>query len=113
MNFTISSVGAGRAPRQRSRCGLQDLVGSPQLADLALKLGDPLLLCGRDAWALAAVDLGMLDPIAQRLGPNPELTGDTGDGAYALAALSNGLVDHAHGSLTHLGRVAALEGTIR
>jgi hypothetical protein len=41
------------------------LIGSPQFAYLAFKLGDALLLRGRDAWPLAAVDLGVLDPSAQ------------------------------------------------
>jgi hypothetical protein len=84
-----------------------------QFTHLALKLGDPLLLCGGHAWRLAAVDIGLLDPVAQRLGSNPELASNSGDRSYALAPLGDRLAHHAHRSLTHLRRVAALETTVR
>ena len=40
------------------------------------------------------------------------LAGYPGDRSHALAALGDRLADHAHGSLAHLGRVAALECTV-
>ncbi|NYI47777.1 hypothetical protein BJ993_004923 [Nocardioides aromaticivorans] len=52
---------------------LQNVVGSPQLLDLALQLGDPPCLGRRGAPAFAGVDLGLGDPVAQRLRVDPQL----------------------------------------
>src|SRR5450756_3075646 len=58
---------------------------------------------------LPAVDLGLVDPLAQGLGPDAELLGHPRDHAEPLAALAGGLEDHANGPLSELGRVPPLE----
>src|SRR5215472_7816961 len=94
--------------REESRRALQDLVGTPQLPVLPLELGDAPTLLGRHARSLAAVDLRLLDPVAQRLRPDPQLAGHPGDHAEALATLGDRLSYHADSPLTQLGRVSAL-----
>jgi len=58
---------------------------------------------------LPAVDLGLVDPLAQRLGADTELLGHPRDHAEPLAALAGGLVDHSDGPLSELGRIPPLE----
>src|SRR5450756_2695000 len=58
---------------------------------------------------LPAVHLGLVDPLAQRLGADTELLGHTGDHAEPPAPLAGGLVDHSDGPLSELGRVPPLE----
>jgi hypothetical protein len=55
------------------RRGLEDLVGSPQLAVLPLQRLQPLAPVRREPWPVAPVDLGSPDPLAKRL------RGDTDD----------------------------------
>ena len=72
----IISAAAVELRREESRGRLQDLVGAAQLPDLALQLGDPLALVGGHARPRPAVDLGLADPLAQRLRGHPELLSD-------------------------------------
>jgi hypothetical protein len=58
----ISWATAVEFGREESRCRPQDLVGAAQLLDLALQLGDALLLGGGHPGAAAGVDLGLADP---------------------------------------------------
>jgi len=94
--------------REESRRALEDLVGPSQLAVLPLQLDQPPALLGGQPWPLTLVDLGLLDPIAHRLGPNPELTSDAADCAKPLAGLGNRGLDHPDRPLMKLGRVPAL-----
>src|SRR5450759_995344 len=85
------------------------LVGPAQLAVLPLELFHPGPLLGREAGPLAAVDLGLVDPLAQGLGADAELARHPGDRPEALTPLAAGLEDHADGPLPELGRVPSLE----
>src|SRR5207237_8353242 len=89
------------AAQKNCRC-FQNLVGSAQFAVLTLQLGNPPLLWGRHARTLAAVHLGLLEPIPQRFRPNPELAPHPGDRSHALAALGGRLADPAPRSPTPL-----------
>jgi hypothetical protein len=86
MKATTSSVDR-RARSRRNRGGLEDVVRSAQLAVLPLELGDPLPIRGRGAQPAAAIDVGLLQPATQRLRPDAELTGHTGDHAETLTTL--------------------------
>ena len=80
MKVVISRTG-GRTPSRRSRGGLEDLVGLAELTVLPLELLHPCTLLGRQTRPLAAIDLGLLDPIAQGLRADAELAGDPGQRA--------------------------------
>src|SRR5450756_784534 len=60
---------------------------------------------------LPAVDLGLVDPLAQRLGADTELLGHPRDRAEPLTPLAGGLEDHPDGPFSELGRVSPLERT--
>lgn len=69
----------GRAlPREENRGGLEDLVGAPQLEDLALQLQDALLVGTGHAGTAAAIDLGLGTRERQRFIADAELPGDLG-----------------------------------
>jgi hypothetical protein len=73
-------------------------------------LGAPLAepasaLLGREAGPGAAVDLGLADPLAERLGPDAELMGDAADGALFAAPLDR-LHDQPDGALLDLRWIA-------
>src|SRR5215207_8259191 len=65
--------------REESRRGLQDLVGPPQLAVLALQRLEPLALVTGQPRAEAVIGLSPADPLAQRLSGDPKLVRDGGD----------------------------------
>jgi hypothetical protein len=78
----LTSVGAGRAPWRKNRGGLEDLVGAPQLLDLAVERLQPLALAAREqVGSPALVGFGLADPAAQRLALDAEVLGDLGDRA--------------------------------
>jgi hypothetical protein len=107
MNATTPSVDR-RAQSRRNR-SLQDVVRSAQLADLALELGDPLLVGRRGSLPATGVDLGLLQPATQRLGPNTELPGHAGDHTETLATLRvDQPLRHAHRALAQLRRIPPL-----
>src|SRR5581483_3843110 len=85
---------------------LQDLVGPAQLAVLALQLHQALVLGGRHARPLAAVDLSAPDPLAQRLRRrDPQLRGDRGDRRPLRVVLAPVLPHHPDRPLAQLVRV--------
>src|SRR5664279_5764265 len=89
-----------------SNAGLQDVVGPPKLEVL---LAQPLqlgLLLGRETGAIAGVDLGLLHPGTQGFVPDPELSGHPGDNRLVAGILCSELLDHLHGPLLQLRRVA-------
>ncbi len=59
--------------REESRCRLEDRLAPAQQGVLPFELLEVLTLFGRGAGAPAAVDLGLADPLAQRLGADAEL----------------------------------------
>ena len=59
-------------------------MGPPQLPILPFELGDTAGLFAGGAGSPAAVDLGLLDPLAERFGDDVQLSGDAGDQALAL-----------------------------
>lgn len=106
--YAVVAASAGRAPREESRGGLEDLVGPAELLVLAFQLGDAALVRGGQSATTTLVDLGLADPTAQRLGPDAELAGDAGDGAVTHLPLFDGPEDQPDRSLTKLCRVAVL-----
>jgi hypothetical protein len=68
------------AVAKKNRGGLEDLVGAPQLLDLAVERLQPLaLVAGEQIGSLALVGFGLADPAAQRLALDAEVLGDLGD----------------------------------
>ncbi len=59
--------------------------GELPVRELARRVGRDVKRVHEDASVL--VDLGLVDPVAEGLGADPELAGDTGDGSLALAGL--------------------------
>lgn len=99
----------GRAPpRRKAEALFEDLVGLPQLPVLQLSHAPDFLPGG--ARALAPVDLGLVDPLAQRLRADAQLPGDAGHQALALGAPIERLLDHADGPFPQLPWIAALGG---
>jgi hypothetical protein len=84
---------------------LQDLVGAAELPVLLLELVDPSSLLGRRARARAVVDLGLSDPVPERLRADVELTGDPGDDAVALPLLLHRRQDELDRPLLNFRRV--------
>src|SRR3970282_708455 len=80
-NHALASA-APRPPTEGERklwTGRSDCVEyAAELAVLPLELLHPGPLLGRQPRPLAAVDLGLVDPLAQGLGADPELAGDPG-----------------------------------
>ncbi len=86
MGWTAKRPGDDGKPRYRAtwlapgsvegRRGPQDFIRPPQVAVLPLEFGDPTCLVAGDARPVAFVDLGLLHPVAQRLGIDPELLTD-------------------------------------
>src|SRR4051812_6706176 len=75
-NATTCAAG-GRAPLpEESRSPLQDLVGPAQLPNLLLQRLHPRGLVRAHPPHLAGVDLGLLDPRADRLDPVAQLRSD-------------------------------------
>ena len=66
-----TSSGLARTCREQGRA--QDRVRPPQLTVLLLQLGHPGGFAGGDPGAVATVDLGLADSVAQRLRVDPEL----------------------------------------
>src|SRR5215467_5275395 len=60
----------------------------------------------------SVVDLRLLDPVAQRLDPNPQLTAHPGDHAEAVAIFGDRLAYHADRALPQLRRVPPLAGVL-
>lgn len=90
----------------RGRGGLQDLVDPTQLADLTLKLNQPLRVVGCGARPNAAVDLGLADPVPQHFGTNPEPVGNPLDGtSRKLLRVLPGIHHHPHHPLLELHAV--------
>src|ERR1035437_1603442 len=87
---------------EENGCALEDLVGPPELAVLPLELDDAATLLGREAGPVAAIDLGLVNPLAQGLDSDAERAGHPGDGSGALAGLLDGLEDHPDGPLFQL-----------
>jgi len=83
---------------EETRRGLQDLVGPAELAVLPLELIRPGSLLTGQAAQLAAVDAGLADPLADGLGADAQLLGDSRDRVVALP-LGGHLVDEPDGSL--------------
>ncbi len=75
MNGSITSTGGRASPTLLKQCRIacdragnaENLVGLAQLAVLLLERLHPFGHLGRNARALAAVDLGLLAPVVQRL----------------------------------------------
>jgi hypothetical protein len=84
----------------------EDLVSAAQLTHLAFQLTDPLLLLAGHAWPLAAVDLGLADPLAQRLGrADPQLAGDRPHRLPLRVVLVAVLQHHPHRPLPQLAGI--------
>src|SRR5947209_6458405 len=95
MNTTPCAVG-GRAPPRRSRPASQDLIGAAQLSDLLLELPKPLRLRALNSRTDAVIDLGLLNPAADRLDPVAELLGDPADRPGRRSRLRPQRADHPH-----------------
>jgi hypothetical protein len=67
-------------------------------------------LQGREPRALPVVDPGLVDPLAQGLGPDAEPLGHPGDDAKPLVPLARGLEDDPNRALAQAGRVPPLKG---
>jgi hypothetical protein len=107
MKATISSVDRRARSRKNRRC-FQDLVRSAQVADLFAKLGELGPLRGRHPGASTAVDLCPLQPCAQRLIADAELTSDSSDHAVVAGVLASKLEDHADRTFFQLIRIPLL-----
>src|SRR5207249_7333619 len=79
--------GADRAPGRKHARLLEDLVRLAEFPVLFLELGDALPFVRGGSRAGPAVDLGLADPVAERLWADVELPGDAGDHAVTLAVL--------------------------
>lgn len=95
------------APEENRRA-LEDLVGPAQLAVLALELLHPFALLGRQAAALASVDLGLADPQSERFRSDAELLSDAGHRAVAITSLGDRLGDEPDGPFPELGWIPPL-----
>src|SRR5664280_243943 len=91
---------------EESRRALEDLVGPPELLVLPFELAHPDPFLGRETGASAPVDLGLLDPVAEGLGADPELAGDAGDDALVVAVPLDGLLDHPDRAFLDLSWIA-------
>jgi hypothetical protein len=60
-------------PREEGGRRFQDVVGPPEVPDLTLKLGDPLLVGGGGTRPGGRADLGLTDPAPQRFAVNAQL----------------------------------------
>ncbi len=77
---TTAPAGSGIASAGRAHgCGLQDLVGSAEFPVLTFEDLEALTLLGGQPRPVATVDFGSTNPLAKRLGRDPELVGDRGD----------------------------------
>lgn len=93
----------GRAPPRRKL--QRSFVGRAQFTVLALEDLHLFPLFGRQAVALPAVDLRLMDTLAQGLGLDAELLSDTAHCAEALTPLaSHRLEDDPDGPLSEFGR---------
>src|SRR5688500_14587109 len=102
MNELIASAAAGRAPARSNRRRLQDLIRPAQLAVLALELLDALSLGGAHARPRTAIDLGLANPLAQRLVRHPQLARDRRDRRPLRLVLGLVLEHHPHRTLPDL-----------
>ena len=75
------------------------------VADLALELGQPSRVVGGRTGTDPAVDLGLTDPVPQRLGMNPELIGDPLDRPTRRLRILPGVHRHPRGPLLELNAV--------
>ncbi len=108
MNVVIARTGGELRPEE-NRGALEDLVGPAQLADLPFEQLHPLALLGRQPGPLAAIDLGLVDPLAQGLGADAELLGHPGHRAVPLTPLECGLRDEPDGPFPEFGWIPPLE----
>src|SRR5262249_5608598 len=99
-------------PREETCRRLKDLIGPPQLPVFPFQLCDAPALLGGCARPPSVVDFRLLDPVAQRLDPNPQLTAHPGDHAEALAIFGDRLAYHADRALPQLRRVPPLAGVL-
>src|SRR5918995_2328277 len=74
--------------REESRRRFQDRVRPAQLAHLPLQLRDPGLLRRVHPGRLPLLDPGLLDPVPQRVGVDPQLLTDTPAGGVDRQALT-------------------------
>jgi hypothetical protein len=111
MKATTSCAG-GRAPPRRKSPPLGGLVRPAELSQLFLQLGELVALVGCCSRTVAGVDLGLLHPQPERLGPHAELAGDAGRHAVVAGVLTTKLSDHPHGAFLQLRRVPPLPGVL-
>jgi hypothetical protein len=105
MNPAINDYG-GRAPRRKENRGLaQDLVGLAQPFVLGLEPLDLLGLGRGDSTPVPGVDLGLTEPVAQRLPPQIQLLTDLLTGHRQRRIVLLVLAHHAHRSGLELGVV--------
>lgn len=98
----LTSFGVGRARPRKRRGALEDLVGSAQLAVLALQRLQALaLVSAQQLRPLALIGFGLTHPFAQRLVVDAEVARYVGDGA-------TGLEDHPGTALQQLFGVLPL-----
>ena len=88
MKAITSPVGGRASPPQKRGGGSQDLVGLAQLLDLTPQLGQLGLFVGGQPRTKATVDVGLLDPGAQRLEAHVELAGHPGEHALVSGVLA-------------------------
>ena len=70
---------------EKSRGGLEDLVGAAQLAHLTAQAAQLFsLLAAQQLFAFAGVGFCLAHPLAQRLGVDAQITGYVGDRAAGL-----------------------------
>src|SRR3954452_17552558 len=83
MNAQISGV-AGRSPARRNRCRLEDFDGFLKLTILAFELFVLPRDIGGHSVTLAGVNLGLVDPAAQRFVGHSQPLGHRGDAGSGL-----------------------------
>src|SRR5262245_19586724 len=81
---------------------LQDLVRPPQFADLALQLGDTLLVVARGAGPLPGIDLRFMHPVAESLGVYAQPVADPCVRPARVPRLSTYFEDHCHRAFPQL-----------
>jgi hypothetical protein len=95
MNAQISGV-AGRSPARRNRCRLEDFDGFLKLTILAFELFVLPRDIGGHSVTLAGVNLGLVDPAAQRFVGHSQPLGHRGDAGRAGVALLGMVGDQPH-----------------
>ena len=107
MNRTTSAAGGRALRREESRGSLEDLIGPPQLPHLGTELAQLSGLLAGHARPRPAVDRGLADALAQRLGrSDPELGRDRLDRRPVRRVLQPDLGHHEHSALMQLRQIA-------